>query len=115
MARRVGSRSRAYVEIAGAYITRAEFQAPWRLQAGIEHEGTRRLFRDQFTWYAAADLQSLQERDFRVDTAVEAGLVAWRNRRAYRIGAAFLDGRPTLGEFSTLSESFFSLFLKIDM
>jgi hypothetical protein len=113
--RRLGSRSRVYGEIAGAYSTTADSQAPWRLQAGIEHEGTRRFVWNQFTWYAAADLQSLQERDWRLDTALELGLVAWRSDRAYRVGAAILSGRPTLGEFSELSENSFSLFLKIDI
>ena len=48
--RRLGPRSRAYGEIGGAYVTGAEIQDPWRLQAGIEHEGARRVLSNEFTW-----------------------------------------------------------------
>ena len=111
--RRLGPRSRAYGEIGGAYVTRAEIQDPWRLQAGIEHEGVRRFLWNEFTWYAAADFQSMQERGWRIDAAIEAGLVKWTNARAYRIGASYVDGRPTLGEFYDLTERYFALFLKM--
>jgi hypothetical protein len=113
--RRFGPRWRAYGEIGGAYKTRSDIRDPWRIQGGIEHEGARRFFRNEFTWYAAADLQSMQERNWRMDVAVEAGMVKWTSARAYRIGASYVDGRPTLGEFTDLSERFLSLFLKVDM
>ena len=113
--RRLGPRSRAYGEIGGAYVTRAEIQDPWRLQAGIEHEGARRFLWNEFTWYAAGDFQSMQERGWRIDPAIEAGLVKWTNGRAYRIGASYADGRPTLGEFYDLTERYFALFLKVDI
>jgi hypothetical protein len=112
---RLARRSRAYGEIGVAYITRSEIQEPLRLQGGIEHEGAPRFLRNQFAWYAAADFSSLQERDWRLDSALEGGLVKWTNGRAYRIGIGYLNGRPTLGEFAQVSEGFVSLFLKIDM
>ena len=57
----------------------------------------------------------MQERSWRFDAAIEAGFVKWTNARAYRIGASYVDGRPTLGEFFDLSERYFGLFLKIDI
>jgi len=88
---------------------------PWRLQWGLEHQGEPRFLRQQFAWYAATDFSSLQERGWGLDSAVETGLVKWTNNRAYRIGIAYYNGRPTLGEFTQVSESLVSLFLKIDM
>ena len=57
----------------------------------------------------------MQERGWRLETAIEAGLVKWTNARAYRVGVNYVDGRPTLGEFYDFSESYLGLFLKIDM
>jgi hypothetical protein len=112
---RLGLRSRAYGEIGIAYITRSEIQEPLRVETGFEHEWAPRFLRHQFAWYAAADFSSLQERGWRLDTSLEGGLVTWANSRAYRVGIGYLNGRPTLGEFSQASESIVSLFLKIDM
>jgi hypothetical protein len=82
------------------------------MAACAQHEGARRFLRNEFTWYAAADIRSMQERGWRIDAAIEAGLVKWTNTRAYRIGLGYVDGRPTLGEFYDLSERYFALFLK---
>jgi Protein of unknown function (DUF1207) len=112
---RLGPRSRAYGEFGVAYKMRSDTQAPWRFQGGLEHQGEPRLLRKQFAWYAAADISSLQERDWRLDSAFEGGLVKWTNSRAYRIGVGYHNGRSTLGEFTQASESWVSLFLKIDM
>ena len=112
---RLGPRSRAYGEFGVAYIERLGTHEPWRLQWGFEHQGEPRFLGQQLAWYAAADFSSLQERGWRLDSAVETGLVKWTNSRAYRIGIGYHNGRPTLGEFTQVSESLVSLFLKIDM
>jgi hypothetical protein len=65
--------------------------------------------------YVAADFSSMQERDWRVDGAIEFGIVVRRAGRASRIFVAWHDGRPTVTEFYRDSLSTVSVGIKTDL
>ncbi len=107
-------RWRLYGELAGAYVQRNDGQEPWRLQAGLEYESTPRLWNGRFAWYSAADLGSWEERGWRLDPTVQAGIVTRVNGRTYRVLLEYLDGRPQVGEFFKNTEASLALGFRID-
>jgi hypothetical protein len=111
----VAGTARLYGEAAYAYKQLSpDVQRPWRLQAGIERESRRALAKGRLGWYAAADLQFWQERDFRLDLTLEAGLLAYSGARRWRLGARYSNGRVPLGEFFQDTESWLTLGLWVD-
>ena len=106
---------RVYGEIGVMYRQGGETQEPGRLQAGLEFESRRRLWGDRFAGYWAADVSSMEERDWRLDTSLQGGLVTRSNGRACRLFLQFHNGRPPVGEFYTYSEVRLSLGLAIDL
>jgi hypothetical protein len=114
VSRRVGRGWRTYAETGVAYVERSDEQEPWRLQGGIEYESPRRVWGDRFSWYWASDLSSMQERDWRLDATLQAGIATRSEGRTYRLGAQVHDGRPTIGEFFRLSETCVTLGFWID-
>jgi hypothetical protein len=111
---RFSPRWRGYGELAGAYLLAFDQQEPLRLQGGLEYESVPRLWGGRFAWYSAADLQSWQERSWRVDTTVQAGIVTRANGRTYRLLLEYLDGRPRIGEFFKETESSLAFGLRIE-
>lgn len=83
------------------------FQEPGRLQAGIEHSGRRRFWKGRASWYAAADLQLFQERDWHPLATVQLGFEAptGRGTSRYRLALEAGTGPSTLGEFSFEDET----------
>lgn len=112
---RFAPRWRAYGEVGAAYIIRSDTQDRWRWQSGIEYEARPTLLGGRMAWYGASDFSSLEERGWRLDTAVQAGLVARSSGRAYRLFAQWYDGRPAIGQFTSYSEASVSLGLKVDL
>ena len=108
-------RWRSYGEIGLAYVMRSDAQKPWRLQAGVEHERRPTVFGGRMAWYGTMDVSGLEERDWRLDTAVQGGLVTRSAGRAYRLFAEWYDGRSRIGNFSQYSEASFSLGFKVDL
>ena len=108
-------RWRTYAEIGVAYLMRSDVQEPWRWQAGIEYEARPAVFGGRMSWYGAVDLSALEEREWRLDTALQGGLVTRSSGRAYRIFAEWYDGRVKLGHFSQYSEASFSIGFKVDL
>ena len=106
---------RTYGEAGVAYKTRSENQEPWRAQAGVEYEKRPTLFGGRMAWYTAADFSALQERGWRLDTALEGGIVTRNGGRAYRVFLQWYDGRPTVAQFTQYPETSFALGLKIDL
>jgi hypothetical protein len=107
-------RWRLYGEFARAYTRRNDEQEPWRVQSGLEYESAPRLLGGRSAWYSAADIASWQERGWRVDTTVQAGVVTRTNGRTYRVFVEFLDGRPQLGEFFDTTERSMAVGFRID-
>ena len=112
---RFGGGWRAYGETGVAWVLRSDEQEPWRVQGGLEWEGTPRLWGGRFSWYGAVDLASMQERGWRLDAAVEGGILTRSSGRAVRLLVQFYDGRPTLGEFFLYHEAHLTLGIRMDL
>lgn len=106
---------RAYGEAGIAWTLRNDSQEPWRVQAGLEWEGRPSLWGGRFAWYGALDLQSMQERGWRVDPTLQAGIVTRSRGRAYRLLIEYLDGRPTIANFYDYDEAHFTIGFKMDL
>lgn len=108
-------RWRWYAETGRAFsLGNPDLQKLWRAQAGVEYESSP-LFWKHVSWYAALDSQSWQERDWRIDVAIQTGLVVHSTGRAWRLGAEWYNGRPPIGEFFQNTERYISFGLWIDI
>jgi hypothetical protein len=114
LAWRFSHRWRAYGEVGDAYTMRSDGQDRWRWQAGIEYEAPPGVFAGRMAWYGATDFSAFEERDWRLDTAVEGGLLTRSSGHAYRLFALWYDGRVPLGQFTRYSEASLSFGLKMD-
>ena len=106
---------RAYGEAGAAYRRGHPALEPWRVQSGIEYESGRGPCGRRFAYYAAVDVSTMQERNWRVDATVDVGIVMQGSGRTSRIFFEWHDGRPTANEFFKDSLSSLSLGLKIDL
>jgi hypothetical protein len=57
----------------------------------------------------------MEERDWRLDPTVQAGMVTRSRGRAYRIFIEYLDGRPTIANFFNYDEAHFTVGFKMDL
>lgn len=113
---RPAERWNIYAEYGRGYNLRNDIlQEPVRLQAGLEYEVPASLWGGRIGWYAAIDLQSWEERNWRLDFALQAGLLFKINERDWRFGIEHVRGRPTMGEFFRDTESWTSFGLWIDI
>lgn len=111
----IDGRWRTYGEVGWGIAVKNEIgQAPGRLQFGLEHEAPGTLPGGRVGWYAAADLQSLEERDWQLDASLQVGLLVPAGDRRWRVGLGYRDGQVPLGEFFQVDEPFFSLGLWLD-
>ena len=95
---------RTYAEAGFAFsMGDRQLQEPWRAQIGIEYESSP-LFGGPLRWYTAIDSQAMQERQWRVDLAVQTGIAAHSLGRTFRIGVEWYNGRPPVGEFFQYTE-----------
>jgi hypothetical protein len=111
---RFKTRWRAYGDVAIAYRMRSEGQERLRWQAGLEYEARPTVFDGRMAWYGALDLSALEERDWRLDTSLQGGLVTRSGGHAYRVFLQWYDGRAPIGQFTDYSEASLSLGLKVD-
>lgn len=107
---------RIYSEAGRAFLmSNEQLQEPWRAQFGLEYESALKFWRRSMAWYAALDSQSFQERDWRVDVAVQTGFVVRSASRIWRLGVEWYNGRPPIGEFFQNTERYISMGLWIDI
>lgn len=106
---------RVYGEAGAAYHRGHPALEPWRVQSGLEYESGLGPCGKRFACYAAADLSTMQERNWRVDVTVDVGILLQGLGRSSRIFLEFHNGRPTANEFFSDSVSSLSLGLKIDL
>ena len=111
---RPASRWRIYAETGRAYQLLNPLQAVWRVQQGFEYESAMRLWAGRFAWYGAADLQAMEERKWRLDPAIQGGIVTKSGGRTYRILIEYYNGRPTVTEFFNTTETSVTIGLRID-
>jgi hypothetical protein len=107
--------TRVYGEVGIAYRMRYERQERLRWEAGAEYERPPTVFGGRMAWYGAVDFSAMEERDWRLDTALQGGLVTRTRGRTYRMYVQWYDGRPTIAQFTWYSEAAFSLGLKLDL
>jgi hypothetical protein len=111
---------RLYGEAAWAYEIRTPaIQDPWRAQLGVEHQRSLpRLqlgpFDREWGWFAAAHGNLMEERDWRLDLWVKAGLTFPSGPHTWRLGAGYKSGRVPIGEFNHHTEDGFFLGLWFD-
>jgi hypothetical protein len=84
-----------------------DFQKPGRVQVGVEVLGARRFWDGRVSWYAAADLQSFQESDWQLRSALQLGLLlpTGRGTGRYRLALELVHGRSVMGEFAFHDET----------
>jgi hypothetical protein len=109
-----GARRRVYAEVGRAYEMLNGSQAPWRLQTGLEVESSPARLGGRFAWYGATDVQSAEERNWRIDTVFEGGIVTRSGGRAARLFIQQSHGRPTVSEFFANTETVVTFALRID-
>lgn len=101
-------RWRTYGEIGWGFAPREEIgQEPGRLQLGLEHEAPESFGR--LGWYAALDLQAMEERDWQADPTLQIGLLVPAGDRRWRVGVGVHDGTVPLGEFYRVDETYVAL------
>lgn len=113
---RLAPRIRTYLEGGWGFdLTNEDLQEPWRGQAGLEVgiPRTKTTSVEHLDWgpFLAVDLESMQERDWQVDTTVQAGIYGLRQRDVWRFGLEFRDGRVPYGEFSFTDETYVGVVL----
>ena len=107
---------RTYAEAGWGYELRNEaLQEPGRIQIGMEFEAGRNLWKELLGWYAALDISAMEEREWRIDTSLQLGIMLDSGGRTWRLGIEYYDGRPTMGEFFQDNESYISLGLWLDV
>lgn len=107
---------RIYAEAGYAYnLGNIDLQKTWRWQSGVEYESRKTLLNNTAGWYAAVDLSSMQERDWRVDNSIQAGFMIKSRERRWRFGIERYSGRPPIGEFFQYTESYIALGFWIDI
>ena len=84
-------------------------------QSGIEYQSGLGPCGRHFACYAAVDVSTMQERNWRVDVTADVGIVMQGLGRTSRIFLEWHDGRPTANEFFLDSVSSFSVGLEIDL
>jgi hypothetical protein len=104
-----------YGEGAYGYYQLTEEQRPWRAQGGLQYTTRPTLLGGRLAWYAAVDFSATDERDWRLDTAVQTGLTTTSGGRQWRIGVQYIDGRPPFGEFFQDTEAWFTLGVWVDL
>jgi hypothetical protein len=108
-------RWRAYGEAGVAYYRGDPALEPWRIQSGVEWESGLGPCGPRFACYAAANISTMQERGWRVDKTVGAGIVIQSVGRTSRLFIEWHDGRPTANEFFNDTVATLSLGVRMDL
>jgi len=109
---------RVYTEAGYGYDLRnPDLQEPWRVKGGMEFEDRDRFLGGRLGYYAAADFNFSEERDWNADVTVQTGVVLplRRSFRTVRFGPIYRSGRSILGEFFQHKEKWWGLCAWIDM
>lgn len=109
-------RFRTYGEAAWGYeLSNKHLQEPGRIQFGLEYQTPPTLTPGRMGWYGAADFSALEERAWRVDRSLQAGLATRSGGRTWRFGMEWYRGRPPIGEFFQYTEEYVSVGLWVDI
>jgi hypothetical protein len=109
------SRWRAYAEAGWNPSPRERTgQEPGRFQTGLEHSGGPVFGGERVRWYAATNLELMEERDWQLDATLQAGLRIPSGDRTWRVAVTYYDGRIPLGEFFQDDERYLILGLYLN-
>jgi hypothetical protein len=113
---RVSEHWRGYGE-AGYGYELEDFQDPGRLQIGVEYVGPQLHWKNRLSLYAAVDLTTFEERDWKITPTIQVGVLVptGRGTSRYRLALEYSDGRSQLGEFSFHDESYLAFGLFFDL
>jgi hypothetical protein len=106
---------RTYAEYAHGVVLRNENQKAGRAQIGLEWQQPKRGQGHYRGWYAAADLSSMQEREWKIDVALQAGYRIDNTTKTWRFGVDWYSGRPPIGEFFQHTESYLGFGIWVDI
>lgn len=109
---------RIYGEAGYAFDQRNEaLQEEWRVEGGLEFEDPDRFWKGSAGYYAAIDIMSYEESDWKADVSVQAGVVIPMTNmpRIWRIGLEYRKGRSVIGEFFQSRESSIAFGLWLDL
>ena len=109
---------RIYGEAGWAFdIRNEELQEKWRAEGGLEFEDPDRFRNGKLGYFAAVDVMSYQESDWKSEVTVQAGLVlpVKDPERTWRFGLEYRKGRSVIGEFFQSRESHIALGMWIDL
>lgn len=113
--RSLTTRWRGYAEVGWGFSPKKEIgQEPGRLQLGLQHEAPGSLGQGRLGWYAALDIQAMEERDWQVDPTLQVGLLIPAGDRRWRVGLGVHDGTVPIGEFYRVDETYIALGLWLD-
>ena len=92
----------------GVGFGQEDFQEPLRVNLGAECSGDESWWFAGVPWYAAFDLDSFQERDWRPAVAGQVGIIVDAPEQGSRVRFAFeaFTGRSWRGEFSFSDETY---------
>ncbi len=101
----------------GHDLRNTELQRSWRVKGGIEFEAPDRFFNGRLGYYAAVDLSSTEEMDWKADVTLQAGVVfpVRRSSHTVRIGPIYRNGRSVIGEFFQHKEEWWGMGMWIDI
>jgi hypothetical protein len=109
---------RIYGEAGWAFdIRNEELQEKWRVEGGLEFEDPDRFRNGKVGYYAAVDVMSYEESDWKAEVTVQAGLVipVTDPNRTWRFGLEYRKGRSVIGEFFQSRESSIAFGLWLDL
>lgn len=94
-------------------LNNKDIQEPFRVQAGFEYGIPDNRERETKDWgtFVAGDFESMEERNWQIDTNIQTGFYFLRDHELWRIGFEFRDGRVPYGEFSQTDETYIGLVL----
>jgi len=102
----VGTRARVLLDGGWGYLlSNEDIQEPGRAQRGIELSlPTRPL--TPCTAYATVDACAMEERDWRIDTALQLGLLRTTGARTWRFALEYYRGRPSISDIFQYTGSY---------
>lgn len=104
-----------YVEIGKAYhLGNRVLQKQWRHELGFQYEN-KKYWTPKLGWYMGADFSAYEENNWDINTSLQIGIITTANKKDFRLGFEFNEGRPSLGEFFQFKEKHISFGFWIDI
>lgn len=105
----------SYIEIGKAYhLGNNTLQKQWRHEVGFQYEN-KKYWMPKLGWYMGADFSSYEENNWDINTSLQVGIITMANKRDYRLGFEYNEGRSSLGEFFQFKEEYISFGFWVDI